>query len=505
VNGAWRYRATAGVLRVPGAVQSPPFVQATLAHGMRHELTLYGGATAAPIYQAAVLGVARNMAVIGALSLDLTHARARLPDAHAESGQSVRLTYDKSLDALGTQFRVAGYRYSTRGYHTLSDLVQPGGADPFVLSAAGARERLQTNVSQSLGQAGSLYATFTQQGYWNQPGRDRVLQLGYTGSYKRIPYGINLSDERRADGTSRRQISFNVALPLGKAGDTAQYATASLISGSDGLREGTGINGTLREDHQLSYSLQADHSRSGGMSGSANAGYRSSVGEIGITQTQARDHAQTSIEAAGGLVVHAHGVTFSQPLGETIVLVAAPGADHVGIEAAPGVHTNRAGYAVVPSLTPYRRNRITLHTADLGRQVEVRTATRLVTPKRGAVVLAPFEVSIGRLMLDIKDAAGKPVPFGARVFTSAGREVGMVGPDGQSFITGAGNRGTLRVRWGKRPADQCNVSFDVTGSAKEAAYPEADVVCRPPQASSAAQTTAKAGPAAATQSTGNPS
>jgi outer membrane usher protein len=476
---AWRYGVTAGVLRIPGALRSPTFVQATLAHGLKHDLTLYGGITLAPIYQSIVLGVAKNMRYVGAFSLDVTYARSQLQDGRTEHGQSLRVMYDKSLDALGTQFRVAGYRYSTRGFHTLPDLVQPTSLDPIALTTTNARDRIETNISQSLGSVGSVYAQFTQQGYWNHPGYDRVLQLGYTGSYKQIPYSLNVSLNRGADGSSSRQIALSVSLPLGKTSENTQFVTASLMSDNNGLHEGAGYSGSLLSDQRLNYSLQTDHSPSDGLSGSANVSYRAGFGEFAVTQSQGRDHGQTALEAAGGVVVHPHGVTFSQPLGETAALIAAPGASDVGIEANPGVHTDSAGYTVVPNLTPYRRNRITLRTADLGRQIEVQTATRIVTPQRGAIVLAPFKVTVGRMMLDIKKANGKPPPFGARVIDPDGEEVGMVGPGGQSFITGAGDHGTLRVRWSKRAGDECNVSFDVTGLRAKSDMPEAEALCTP--------------------------
>lgn len=483
---AWRYNATAGVLRVPGATRSPTFVQATLAHGLGGEVTLYGGVTASSIYQAAVFGIARNMPVIGALSLDLTHARSRLPDGHVESGQSLRLMYDKSLDSLGTQFRVAGYRYSTQGYHTLPDLVQPDSVTPFTLSTTNARDRFELNVSQSLNEAGSIYASYTQQGYWGQPGRDRVIQVGYNNTFRNIAYGLNLSYDHHIDGTASRQIAFNVAIPLGK--DSNHSVTASMLSADGDVSEGTGISGTLLNDHRLSYSVRTDHSQYGGMSGSASVNYLSSMGEIGITHNQARGSAQTSIEAAGGVVVHPQGITLSQPLGETVALVAAPGAADVGIEANPGLHTDGAGYAVVPNLTPYRRNELTLHTADLGKQTAVRTATRIVTPKRGAVVVARYKVSKGRMLIDIKDVQGKPAPFGARIETLSGDEVGMVGPDGQGFVTGAGTRGKLRVRWGQHDADQCTLSFNL-GQQGKSVLPETSAVCSPPQTGAAALAT----------------
>ena len=64
--------------------------------------------------------------------------------------------------------------------------------------------------------------------------------------------------------------------------------------------------------------------------------------------------------------------------------------------------------------------------------MDVKYAARDVVPTRGAVVLAPFETSVGyRLMLTLKDRDGRALPFGSRIENEAGQEVGIVGPEGR--------------------------------------------------------------------------
>ncbi len=57
---------------------------------------------------------------------------------------------------------------------------------------------------------------------------------------------------------------------------------------------------------------------------------------------------------SGGIIAHADGITFGQPLGDTIVLVKAHGADNVKIENQTGIHTDWRGYAILPFATEYR-------------------------------------------------------------------------------------------------------------------------------------------------------
>jgi len=477
-ENAWRYSATAGKLRVPHGTQTPAFVQATLAHGLAHEVTVYGGIAASPIYQAFALGIARNWPSIGAVSVDLTHARSHLAGGHLETGQSLRVMYSKSLDTLGTQFRIASYRYSSRGYHALQELVRPESIEGQFVPTGAPRDRFELNISQSLHQAGSLYVNATEQGYWDQSRRDHSIQVGYTNSIHNISYGIDLSYDWHIDGTRTRQIALNVTVPLGKEGN--HNINGSALTADGDLQQSVGISGSLLSERQLSYSLRTENDRYSGARGTASVDYRSSVGEFALMHSQSRSGGQTSVEASGGLIVHPGGVTLSQSLGETVGLIAAPGARDVGIEGNVGVHTDHAGYAVVPNLTPYRHNELTLRARDLDQQTSIDSSTQIVTPKRGAVALAQYQVSRGRVLLDIKDAQGRPVPFGSRVETIDGREVGMVGPDGQGFVTGVGRHGVLRVRWGQQNSSQCQFDFDLGNSKRDELLPEIQTQCLPP-------------------------
>jgi outer membrane usher protein FimD/PapC len=57
------------------------------------------------------------------------------------------------------------------------------------------------------------------------------------------------------------------------------------------------------------------------------------------------------------VLAHANGITLSQPLNDTVVLVKAPGAGGVKVENQTGVRTDWRGYAVLPYATEYRENR----------------------------------------------------------------------------------------------------------------------------------------------------
>ena len=473
-QGAWRYQATVGKYRngyysnaystgdrVPGKAE-PFFLQGTLARGVGNEFTVYGGFTGANMYQSLLGGVGKNLKEFGAVSADLTVARtsADQNDALDRSftGQSLRFLYAKSFVDWGTNFRVAGYRYSSSGFRTFAEAVemQDQGIDSTYHNR---RNEMRFDISQRIGDWGAIFASGRQQSYWGSSRKERLFQIGYSGAYKQVSYNIFYNYSTTLFGESNRQIAVSLSIPLGDTRSYAQYTASHDNHGN--VNQQASVYGSAFDDSRLTYNVTGGHANNGGGNyGSASASYLSQVGRVDAGYSNGRNYGQTTLGLAGGVVVHSGGVTLAQPLGESVALVEAPKAEGVGFESQPGVATDSAGYAVIPNLAPYRTNRLAMRTADLGDMVDVKNAATEVVPTRGAVVLAKFDTTVGyRLMMTLTDLKGQPLPFGARIEDGWGREVGVVGPDGQSFVTGAQDAGQYNVVWGSRPEDRCVVSY----------------------------------------------
>lgn len=472
-EGTWRYSATVGRYRnsydgsVIGARPSlaqPTFMQATLARGLGQEFTLYGGLLAANMYQSVLLGMGKNLRDFGAVSVDLSsaHTTDRTPfnGERSVDGQSLRFLYSKSFLDSGTNFRVAGYRYSTSGFRTFQEAVQMQDLQPFEAFNS-RRNELRFELSQQIGDLGSVFASARQQSYWGTDAKDRLIQLGYSGSYKQFGYSVFYNQTRSLNRPPLRQLMFTLSIPLGDTRANAQYMATRDNTGR--VNQQASLYGSAFDDSRLTYNVTAGTAnQGGGDTGSGSASYLSQIGRFDLGHSQGRGYGQSTFGMAGGMLFHGGGITLSQPLGETIGLVQAPKAQGVGIESQPGVATDAAGHAVIPNLTPYRLNRLALRTADLGDTVEVKNAATEVVPTRGAVVVAKFETSVGyRLLMTLTDLKGQMLPLGSKIENEAGQEVGIVGPDGQAFVTGAGQSGRLTVRWGQRPGDQCVVPYSL--------------------------------------------
>src|SRR3546814_16758446 len=93
----------------------------------------------------------------------------------------------------------------------------------------------------------------------------------------------------------------------------------------------------------------------------------------------------------GGMLAHGGGVTLSQPLQRTAVLVHAPDGAGIGVENQSGVRVDDNGYAVISGMSPYRFNRVALRTDDLGGDIDASKGAANVVPTRGAIVQVAFD------------------------------------------------------------------------------------------------------------------
>ncbi len=162
---------------------------------------------------------------------------------------------------------------------------------------------------------------------------------------------------------------------------------------------------------------------------------------------------------SGGIIAHADGITFGQPLGDTMVLVKAPGADNVKIENQTGIHTDWRGYAILPFATEYRENRVALNANSLADNVELDETVVTVIPTHGAIARATFNAQIGGKVLMTLKYGNKSVPFGAIVTHGENKNGSIVAENGQVYLTGLPQSGQLQVSWGKDKNSNCIVEY----------------------------------------------
>ncbi|WP_242487724.1 fimbria/pilus outer membrane usher protein [Pseudomonas sp. TH31] len=479
-EGRLKYSATLGEYRSTAHESSKPtFAQGTLIYGMPYDITLYGGLLGSVDYAATSLGVGYGFGDWGSISVDVTQAKTELRDGSRDSGQSYRFQYAKDIAATGTSFTLAGYRYSTSGYY---DFQEANEIDPENFNnwrgTYNKRSKAQVNVNQSLGGYGNFYVNGYQQDFWRQKGYERSLSAGYNTSYKGVTYGLDYTYTQAPVYEGRdskdQQLSFYVQVPLDDVLPNS-WARYNLNTSKQGnTTQDVGLSGTALPDNNLNYNIQQGYATRGvGASGSADANYKGTYGEAKAGFNYDRNSQQVNYGVQGGVVAHPYGVTFSQQQGETMALVRAPGASNVKVQNNTGVNTDWRGYAVVPYVSTYRKNRIALNSQTLPDDVDMETNSRTVVPTKGAIVLADFQTRVGSRVLITLNHLGKPVPFGASATvvedTTASPNTGIVGLDGELYLSGVPEKGKLQVQWGDGTIQQCKVDFNLPAIPTDAA------------------------------------
>lgn len=473
-EGHLKYSITSGQYRsYNDEVEKTMFTQGTAIYGLPHGVTIYGGAQAASKYQSLAMGFGKNLGIIGALSADITQAWTKQEHMAKDSGQSYRLRYGKSFVETGTNFSLASYRYSTSGFYTLQEALDSyAGGNNY--SSDHKKSRAELTLSQNLWkEGGALSLNLVKEEYWNNNRSTESAGVGYNNSWKGIAYGINYTYNRNGlDSRNKRTyytdqiVAVNVSVSLDQW-LPGSYATYNLNSSENGnTSQNIGLSGTALPDNNLNYSISQGYTSQGeGANGYASADYKGGYGEVNVGYGYDRSQRRMDYGLQGGILLHENGVTLSQPLSETVALVKAPGADDVSITSNTGVKTDWRGYAVVPYVTAYRRNQISLDTATLPDDVDMTLTSASVIPTRGAVVRADFNPNVGqRALMTLIRANGEAVPFGATVSREDDKKNGgsIVGDGGQVYLSGMSDSGTLKVTWGSRADQTCRVSYSVS-------------------------------------------
>ncbi|EPZ6093981.1 fimbria/pilus outer membrane usher protein [Enterobacter roggenkampii] len=489
-EGRFKYAVTGGQYRsYNSSVDKTPFAQITGIYGLPYGLTAYGGGQTSSHYQSVAAGMGKNMGDLGAVSVDVIQAWSTPQNLPSDSGQSWRARYSKNFVETGTNFAIAGYRYSTKGFYGMQEVLDSYGDNGVMQNRR--RNRMELTMNQSLGGSlGSIMVSAVREDYWNSGRAMESWSLGYNNFWNGISYGLTYTSTRNGTpGTygnptsydKDRMVAFNISVPLEKflPQTWANYSVNN--SKNSGTTHTVGINGTALENNALNWNVQQGYgSDNVGYSGNVNGDYKGTYGEVTAGYSYDQNNERLNYGIQGGVIAHADGVTLSQPLGETNVLVKVPGAKGLTVRNQNGAKTDYRGYTAINNVSVYRKNDIVLDPESMSDNVELDLTTRTVVPTRGAVVRAEYTANVGqRALFTLLRGNGQPVPFGAIVSVNGIKNSGfIVGDNGQVYLTGLGENVDLIAQWGEGTDKQCRASYALKPSDTKNNIAVVSTICR---------------------------
>ncbi len=474
------------------------FSELSLKYGVSNTVTANSGLRIGSGYQAAS-GGAIYSSWIGALGASTTWSNTRLKNGSATQGWMVNTQYSKTLGPTGTTISFAGYRYSTKGYRDLQDIVALNNLNNPLSSMEGGtfmqKNRLQVNISQPLGELGSIYVSGSSQNYYDGRNKDTSYQVGYNTA---LPYGIHMdfsisrqyrtrvSDGQRwgISGDSRHkeyykdtQFALNFSVPLGR--DTHNTTlSASYINSNSERNYQASLSGSAGRDNDTQWGVNYSQDNTGSTAG-LNLATIMPKANVSGTVSKSPGSWQASGSLNGAVAVHRGGITLGHTVSDTFAIVEAKGAEGAKVLNGQNIKIDSLGYAIIPSLMPYRRNSINLDTPEGGStDVDIIDSQHVVTPYAGSVNRVVFRTRQGiPVMMQLKRRDGSYVPLGSDIFDSSGNTIATVSQAGNTYLR-LENREALSARWGSAPEQQCAIRYAPVNPESTKALNYVSAVCK---------------------------
>ncbi|MGU9760860.1 fimbria/pilus outer membrane usher protein (plasmid) [Serratia marcescens] len=484
-QGVTRYALVTGKVKQSNTHYEPGFLQGSLQYGVNNLVTGYVGALLSDDYRAYLLGSAWNLP-IGALSFDVTRANMHIPGRH-EQGQSYRIAYSKYLDTTATNFTLAAYHYSTRGYYSFTDAIythdgyrqladrSTGDRNPTgtlqdetldintldALRAARPRNTFSLNLNQRLSDnLGTLFFSGTQRDYWTEQGYSREYQLGYSNTLGPVDYTLSASRIRNSQREEETRYYLSLNVPFHAFDKTAYLSSSLSMTGRHYQQSQLSVSGVSGDANQLSYTLAGANQPGGVNMASVNAHYRTPLSTLGGSYSEATDYRQAGLSARGSLVAIPGHLLAANEIGHTLTIIDAPQAAGLMVNGDASIVTNRHGLALVPYATPYRQNSLTLTDTPEASGAEIINNVGYTVPFYGAVNRVTFATdSRQSYTLHATFPDGEPLPFGAEVVDKTKASVGYVGQASTLHVKLAQPPTYLAVKLNKRDAKECVITL----------------------------------------------
>lgn len=473
------------------------FTEGTYQYGLSNSITSSVGLRVAKQYTSGSLGSVYT-SFLGSFGLDFGLSSTTV-QSNDEQGFMLKMSYNKSFQDTGTNIGFAGYKYSSSGYRELSDVVSLRNhpSDIYYSTSYSQKNRFEVNLSQTLDTYGSLFLSGAVQSYREADRPDDTqYQFGYSNTlFRNLSFSLNAARQRthfnssasrygyytdyvnRRSGVTETMYQLSMSMPLGSEPNSPYASVFYSHSDKGDSALQSSLSGNLLRNNDLHYNLAFSRQGSEGntLGGGIDGNHR--YGNFGATFSNSKKYYQLSATARGAVAIHSGGITAGPYLGETFGLVEAKGAEGALLSYGQQSRIDGRGYALVPSIQPYRYNAISIDTTGMDDNVELLDSQRNVAPYAGASVLMKFRTLSGYgALVNINTADKRAIPIGTLIRDSKGNEVGMMGRINQAYVRVSSLEGTLHI--GDSKQTLCEAKYKLPDNAKDSAILQTTSYCQ---------------------------
>lgn len=447
--GLVRYKFAAGKTATAGHHSDEPgFVAGEFSVGVNNTWSLYSGVLSAGTYNALAVGSGRDLGSLGAMSFDLTESYARLMQEGTKRGKAYRLSFTRRFDTTDSQFTFSAHRFTDQNFMSMTDYLSARYQG--LVKTAGSKELYSLIFSQPFREYNaSAYINYTHQSSWTRPATDtwNVTISRYFDMNRFKNLSVNLTGYRtRYEYGQDKGGYISLSVPWGENG------TVSLENRV--IKNNNGFSASIydRAGENNTYRVSVGAAQHNQRSFSGYLTHEGSASRITATASaQQAKYTSLSLSAQGGVTATPKGVAMHavRMPGSTRIML-----DTAGIPAIPVkdhsrvTYTNHFGKAIISDISSYYRNSFSIDLGKIGDNVEALRSVVQGTLTEGAIGYRQFGMLAGRKALaTIRLPDGTMPPFGATVFNADKVQTGIVGENGETWLTGMNAGQTMNVNW----------------------------------------------------------
>ncbi len=455
------------------------FFLASLGYGITDRTTLFGGGVYAKHYNSLMFGVGHLIDKIGAISFDFIDSHSvfgtRYIGEDALKGSAYRFKFNTGIDKLNTMIDFSINKYISKGYMDFIDYNNIN----FFHGNKHLQKKMDGYISiyQDYNDYGQLNITFSQTDYWHQKA-NKNLSVSYSFPFEYFSTTFSLNNNSSAYTENDKSIFFSLNMPLNNFSKHSGY-----LSYSNTYHKRVSTNQIsytdIASNGDLSYSVNSDINNKN-VNNSAIVSYKSRYSYLNGSYANYAGKKNINYGAKGAITVHSGGLTLSQPLsfeyGNT--LIDTNGVSDVKIKNRVGILSDYFGYAVIPNLTPYQKNYISIDIDSTDSDIEFLKTNQYVIPGQGAISKLVFNAKKGKKALfTLIMKNGKYVPFGSVVTFEKGNDnsSNIVSESGQVYMSGLSEDGVIIAKWGDGENQSCKAPFHLNTTS---GYSEILLTCK---------------------------
>jgi outer membrane usher protein FimD/PapC len=300
------------------------------------------------------------------LSTQLTGAQ---DTHHNETGISLATSLSQQLtERVGVSLNLT---QQTKGYRELSDAVQN---DPLDMQD-NIRNQYGLGVNWSQETLGNLSASWSRSTSFNSE-NSNYLSGSWSRQIMKAYLSVSVESNTGNDNGDNR-LYANIIIPFGSRSVSSYYNNSN-----SGARAGVRYSDRSSQDRGWSISSDKDFRNNSTTYGASMDGVTPYSQLSGSVSQESGVDTTWSGRASGSIVAHNHGVTVSPyRVGDTFGIAKVGDQGGVRIETPAGpTWTDGRGYAVIPSISGYRKSTIEVDTRSLDKNIDIANSWQETKP-----------------------------------------------------------------------------------------------------------------------------